>query len=72
MRAVLQTIGEKGGPVAAAKVEDALTKKINTFATGVLALPKNSPFTESAICQVFLIPFLEGNEVMPDLRYSDQ
>lgn len=71
MRAVLQTIGEKGGPVAAAKVEDALTKKINTFATGVLALPKNSPFTESAICQVFLIPFLEGNEVMPDLRYSD-
>jgi len=72
MRAVLQTAGEKGGPIAAAKVEDALTKKINNFATGVLALPKNSPFTESAICQVFLIPFLEDNGVSPDLWYTGQ
>ncbi|WP_420420933.1 hypothetical protein [Simkania sp.] len=71
VRAVLQTIGEKSGPVVAVKVEDALTKQIGTFATGVLSLPKNSAVIESVLNQVVLVPLLEGNGVKPDLRYSD-
>jgi len=70
IRMAWRALMEKGTPVVTKQAEEVITRKLNNFAQGVLALPKNSPFTESLICSVALVPFLEANGVSPDLRFT--